>query len=89
MTSKTNASHVADLTKVIDTLTAERNSLLGITANRVAQKAKRAAKVSQRPVYGGRTAQILARPNMAAKELAALIGTHPRYVYKIRQANAA
>jgi hypothetical protein len=86
----TTKMRIADLDHVIATLTAERNDLAGVNTKTVAT-----AKSAQRNVttvhynnrcgYGERTEQILAFPDMSAKDLADMLGTHPRYVYKVRK----
>jgi hypothetical protein len=83
---------IADLDLVIATLTAERNSLAGVNSKTVATDTSVKRNVTtvhynNQCGYGERTAQILAHPDVPAKELATMLGTHPRYVYKVRAAN--
>jgi hypothetical protein len=89
--SNATKSHIADLDQVIATLTAERNALVGVSSKTVAtdKSVKRnvtTVHYNNKVAYGERTEQILSHPDMSAKDLAEMLGTHPRYVYKVRAA---
>jgi len=86
--SNATKSHIADLDRVIATLVAERNELANVGAPKQYRSTKKrnvtTVRYNNKVAHGERTDQILAHPDVPAKELAEMLGTHPRYVYKVR-----
>jgi hypothetical protein len=90
MTRSEKKSRIVEIDEIIATLTTERNQLAGAKGTRtVATDMTRKRNVTtlhynNKVAYGERTEQILAHPDMSAKDLANKLGTHPQYVYKVR-----